>query len=110
VTQLAELWLDNSIRRRHKHPEVTERVFKRDILPALGKKNASKVTTAEVTRSLAKINASGRPTILDVISPPESGHHVVLRMTREEVIKDHFSRPCEGCTPALFSAWLCYTP
>ena len=63
VSQLAELWLDNAIRRRHKHPEVTERVFKRDILPALGKKDASKITTAEVTRLLAKINASGRPTI-----------------------------------------------
>ena len=63
VSQLAELWLDNAIRRNHKHPEVTERVFKRDILPALGKKDASKVTTAEVTRLLAKINASGRPTI-----------------------------------------------
>ncbi len=63
VSQLAELWLDNSIRRRHKHPEVTERVFKRDILPALGKKDASKISTAEVTRLLAKINASGRPTI-----------------------------------------------
>jgi integrase len=63
VSQLAELWLDNAIRRRHKHPEVTERVFKRDILPALGKKDASQITTAEITRLLAKINASGRPTI-----------------------------------------------
>jgi integrase len=63
VSQLAELWLDNSIRRRHKHPEVTERVFKRDILPAFGKKDASSITTAEVTRLLAKINASGRPTV-----------------------------------------------
>ncbi len=63
VSQLAELWLDNAIRRRHQHPEVTERVLRRDIIPALGKKDVSAVTTAEITRLLAKINASGRPTI-----------------------------------------------
>lgn len=63
VSQLAELWLDNAIRRRHQYPEVTERVFKRDILPALGKKDASKIKVGEITRLLAKINASGRPTV-----------------------------------------------
>ena len=63
VEQLADLWLDNTVRRRHQHPEVTERVFKRDILPALGKRNTKSVTTPEITRLLAKINASGRPSI-----------------------------------------------
>jgi len=60
---LAELWLDNAIRYKHKYPEVTERIFERDILPVLGKKDASKVTTGEVTHLLAKINVSGRPTV-----------------------------------------------
>jgi len=63
VEQLANLWLNNTVRRRHKHPEVTERVFRRDILPTLGKRNTKAITTAEITRLLAKINASGRPTI-----------------------------------------------
>ena len=63
VEQLANLWLDNTVRRRHQYPEVTERVFKRDILPALGKSNTKSVTTPEITRLLAKINASGRPSI-----------------------------------------------
>jgi integrase len=63
VQQLAELWLDNTVRRRHQHPEVTERVFKRDILPALGKCDTKRLTTPEITRLLAKINASGRPSI-----------------------------------------------
>lgn len=63
VEQLANLWLDNTVRRRHQHPEVTERVFKRDILPALGKCDTKSVTTPEITRLLAKINASGRPSI-----------------------------------------------
>ncbi len=63
VEQLANLWLDNTVRRRHQYPEVTERVFKRDILPALGKCNTKSVTTPEITRLLAKINASGRPSI-----------------------------------------------
>ena len=63
VEQLAGLWLDNSVRNRHRHPEVTERVFRRDILPALGKRDTKSITTPEITRLLAKINASGRPTI-----------------------------------------------
>lgn len=63
VEQLANLWLNNTVRRRHKHPEVTERVFRRDILPTLGKSDTKVITTAEITRLLAKINASGRPTI-----------------------------------------------
>jgi integrase len=63
VAELAELWLDHSIRRKHRHPEVTERVIERDILPALGRKATKDVTRPEVTRLLAKIKASGRPTI-----------------------------------------------
>jgi integrase len=63
VTELAELWLDHAIRPKHKHPQVTERVIKRDIIPTLGKKPPKEVTRAEVTRLLAKIKASGRPTI-----------------------------------------------
>jgi hypothetical protein len=63
VEQLADLWLNNTVRSRHKHPEVTERVFRRDILPTLGKRDTKVITTAEITRLLATINASGRPTI-----------------------------------------------
>lgn len=63
VEHLANLWLDNTIRRRHRHPEVTERVFRRDILPSLGKCDTKSVSTPEITRLLAKINASGRPSI-----------------------------------------------
>jgi integrase len=63
VEQLARLWLDNFVRKRHRHPEVTERVFRRDILPALGKRDTKSLTTPEIIRLLAKINASGRPTI-----------------------------------------------
>ncbi len=63
VEQLANLWLDNTVRSRHQRPEVTERVFRRDILPALGKRDAKSVTTPEITRLLAKINGSGRPSI-----------------------------------------------
>lgn len=63
VAELAELWLDHAIRKKHKHPKVTERVIERDIIPALGKKAPKEVTRGEVTRLLAKIKASGRPTI-----------------------------------------------
>lgn len=63
VGELAELWLDHAIRNKHRHPQVTARVIERDILPALGKKPPREVTRPEVTRLLAKIKASGRPTI-----------------------------------------------
>lgn len=63
MAELAELWLDHAIRKKHKRPEVTERVVERDILPTLGKKGPKEITRGEVTRLLAKIKASGRPTI-----------------------------------------------
>jgi integrase len=63
VAELAELWLAHEIRPNHKHPQVTEGVIKRDIIPTLGKKPPKEVTREEVTRLLAKIKASGRPTI-----------------------------------------------
>ena len=52
VSQLAELWLDNAIRCRHQHPEVTERVLRRDIIPAIGKRDVSAVTIADLRRLL----------------------------------------------------------
>jgi integrase len=63
VKELADLWLDKVIRRKHKHPEVAERVINKDILPALGKKDPKSVTRGEVARLLAKIDASDRPTV-----------------------------------------------
>jgi integrase len=63
VNELAELWLDHAVRGKHKHPQATERVFRRDILPTLGKQRPRDVTRPQLARLLAKINASGRPTI-----------------------------------------------
>lgn len=63
VEHLSELWLDHSVRSRHQNPQVTERVFQRDILPALGRFDTKSVTMPDITRLLAKINSSGRPTI-----------------------------------------------
>ncbi|MFP4061332.1 MAG: tyrosine-type recombinase/integrase [Halochromatium sp.] len=63
VAELAELWLDHAVRGKHKHPQVTERVFRRDILPALGKRRPRDIMRPQLTRLLAKITASGRPTI-----------------------------------------------
>lgn len=63
VKELAEMWLDHVVRGKYKHPEVTERVFRRDILPAIGKRRPRDVTRPQLARLLAKITASGRPTI-----------------------------------------------
>jgi integrase len=63
IKDLAEEWLDHAIRPKLKHPVVVERVFRRDIFPALGRTNVREVTTEQLTRLLAKISASGRPTI-----------------------------------------------
>lgn len=61
--ELADMWLDHHVRKRHKHPRVTERVIERDLLPTFGKQEPTKITTGDITRNLAKITASGRPTI-----------------------------------------------
>lgn len=61
--QLTDLWLGNTVRKRHHYPEVTERVLKRDILPALCKCDTKSVTKPEITRLIAKIYASGQPSI-----------------------------------------------
>jgi integrase len=63
VEQLSELWLDHAVRPRHQNPQVTERVFKRDILPVLGRVDTKNVAMPDLTRLLARINSSGRPTI-----------------------------------------------
>ena len=57
------MWLDHHVRKRHKHPRITERVIERDLLPSFGKREPTKITTGDITRLLAKITASGRPTI-----------------------------------------------
>jgi len=61
VKELAEEWLDSVIRPKLKHPMVVERVFRRDIYPALGGTNVRQVTSEQITRLLGKINASGPP-------------------------------------------------
>jgi len=63
VEQLSELWLDHAIRSHHQNPQVTERVFRRDIIPSIGKLDTKTLTTPDLVRLLAKIKASGRPTI-----------------------------------------------
>lgn len=113
VKELAELWLDHAIRRKHKHPEVTERVIRREILPALGRKAPGEVTTAEVTRLLAKINASGRPTIandvLRYLKAMFSYGHVLGMADRnpaENIRQDHAGGKEEARTRALSQAEL----
>ena len=78
INELAELWLDRAVRGKHKRPQVTERVFRRDILPVLGKRRSRDVTRPQVTRLLAKVTASGRPTIAnDVLRHLKAGRGLV---------------------------------
>jgi len=63
LLELAELWLNHAIRGRHKHPQVTERVVQSDILASIGRRDPRDLSKGDITRLLAKINASGRPTI-----------------------------------------------
>jgi len=113
VNELAELWLDHVPRRKHKHPEVTERVFTRDILPALGKKVPKEVTSSDVTRLLAKINASGRPTIAnDVLRHLRAMFDygealgMVERSPADKIKADHAGGKEEARTRALSQAEL----
>ncbi len=87
---LANLWLDHHVRRNHKHPRVTERVIERELLPSLSKKDPAKITTAEITNILAKITASGRPTISN-----DALRHLKSIFSYGEVLGVNDSNPAE---------------
>ena len=46
-----------------KYPSIPERVYRKDIAPAIGRLGLSKVTPLDVQSIIQKITASGRPTI-----------------------------------------------
>lgn len=63
VDELFRLFYRQTILPKYKHPEVVERVFRRDILPQIGKKPAREVVPADIDSVLRRIVADRRPTV-----------------------------------------------
>ena len=61
--RLCEQFLDRDIRPRYKHPGRIDSLFKRDVLPVIGKLAPLEVKPAEVDRVLRRISGDGRPTV-----------------------------------------------
>ncbi|MGA7180924.1 MAG: integrase arm-type DNA-binding domain-containing protein [Thiobacillaceae bacterium] len=86
VKELADQYLKEQVRGKHKHPDVTERVIRKDILPAIGRMAPKQVTSRNITNLLQKIKDSGRPTIandalriIKAIFKPAETHGVIDR-------------------------------
>lgn len=65
LTTVNDLFADwyNDLVKRLKYPGIPERVYRKDIAPAIGRLGLSKVTPLDVRSIIQKITASGRPTI-----------------------------------------------
>jgi integrase len=60
---LCEQFLDREIRPRYKHPDRIESLFRRDVLPVIGRIPPLDVRPADVDRVLRRISGDGRPTV-----------------------------------------------
>ncbi|MGF1810227.1 tyrosine-type recombinase/integrase [Vibrio alginolyticus] len=62
VDQLATDWLKDC-EKRLKHPQIPERVYKKDISPLIGELPVEQVNARDILAIIRDINESGRPTI-----------------------------------------------
>lgn len=62
VDGLFEDWHKDLVKRL-KHPQIPERVYRKDIAPTIGQLSLTKITPIDVRSILQKITDSGRPTI-----------------------------------------------
>lgn len=62
VDGLFEDWHKDLVK-RWKHPQILERVYRKDIAPTIGQLSLAKITPIDVRSILQKITDSGRPTI-----------------------------------------------
>ncbi|EAN7518268.1 DUF4102 domain-containing protein, partial [Salmonella enterica] len=62
VDGLFEDWHKDLVKRL-KHPQIPERVYRKDIAPTIGQLSLAKITPIDVRAILQKITDSGRPTI-----------------------------------------------
>lgn len=63
VDELCESFLAQMIQPKYKHPKRIERLFRRDILPVLGRLPVRDVKPLDVERVLRRIAGDGRPTV-----------------------------------------------
>lgn len=62
VDDLATDWLEDC-HKRLKHPQIPERVYRKDIAPTIGQLSLSHVNARDIRAIISKIANSGRPTI-----------------------------------------------
>ena len=62
VNQVAEDWLSDC-QKRLEHPEIPERVYRKDIAPRIGQLAVDRVNPRDILGIVRAINESGRPTI-----------------------------------------------
>ncbi|BBB31500.1 tyrosine-type recombinase/integrase [Neptunomonas japonica] len=62
IDDLAADWLEDC-RRRLKHPHIPERVYRKEISPAIGQLSLDQVNARDIRGIILKIAKSGRPTI-----------------------------------------------
>ncbi|MEE2733635.1 MAG: integrase arm-type DNA-binding domain-containing protein [Pseudomonadota bacterium] len=63
VDDLAQDWLTNDIERRLKHPQIPQRVYRKELSPKLGKIALSQITPMDIRAAIDAIVNSDRPSI-----------------------------------------------
>lgn len=63
VDDLFEDWFAHDIVKRLKHPEIPNRLFRKDISPSIGDFTVEEVSPRDIRTIIQKVNASGRPTV-----------------------------------------------
>lgn len=69
VAELCEQFLETVIRNKYKHPAPIESLFRRDVLPVIGRLRPMEVKPLDVERVLRRISSDGRPTVANDALP-----------------------------------------
>ncbi|MEE3319562.1 MAG: integrase arm-type DNA-binding domain-containing protein [Pseudomonadota bacterium] len=63
VSELFHDWYDSDLSKRLKHPNIPERIFRKEIAPIIGKYAIGDVSPRDIRAVLQKVQSSDRPTI-----------------------------------------------
>lgn len=63
ISELFQDWYDSDLSKRLKHPNIPERIFRKEIAPIIGKYAIGDVSPRDIRAVLQKVQSSGRPTI-----------------------------------------------
>ena len=63
VSELFQDWYDSDLSKRLKHPNIPERIFRKEIAPIIGQHAIGDVSPRDIRAVLQKVQSSDRPTI-----------------------------------------------